>query len=43
VGGTAITTPTMPTIASIERCMAEELGIEDWKLTIEDWGLENRG
>ena len=29
VGGVATTTPTMPTIASVERCMAEELGIED--------------
>ena len=29
VGGVAITTPAMPTIASVERCMAEELGIGD--------------
>lgn len=42
MGGVAITTPTMPTIASVKRCMAEELGIEDWGSRIEDRGLKIR-
>lgn len=42
VGGVAIARPAMPTIASVERCMAEELGIEDWGSRIEDRGLKMR-
>jgi hypothetical protein len=32
MGGTAIVTPTMPTIASTERSIAEELGTRELKI-----------